>query len=63
MDKGTIDFNAFRRELLNLCDKYHVLLKKEIVRRDTPHDKLAKYYDFELSLKVTGGIPGEWIIE
>lgn len=63
MDKGTIDFSAFRHELDNLCNKYHVLKKKEMVRRDTPYDTRAKYYEVELSVKVSGGIGDDWLIE
>ena len=61
MDKGTVDFAAFRREFHNLCDKYHVLLKIERVRRDTPYDIHPKFYEAEISLKVSGGIGNDWI--
>lgn len=62
MDKGTVDFASFRRDLEYLCNKYHVLLKKEIVRRENLHGEM-KFYEAELSLKLNGPIGGDWIIE
>lgn len=62
MDKGTIDFTAFRRELDNLCERYHVLKKKETVRRENLSG-LVQFYDVELSLKLNQHIGDGWIIE
>lgn len=62
MTKGSIDFDAYRRELYNLCEKYHVLIKEERVRRENPHSSM-KFYEVLLSLKTDNHIGSGWIIE
>ena len=62
MDKGTIDFASFRRDLENLCNKYHVLLKKEIVRRENLHG-VPQFYEAELSLKLNNPVGDDWLIK